>query len=198
MKKTILFITLFLASILGAICQSEISESEIKDEQENVKMWISLIQKAEQNYIDMSVYPTEIQHYQIHMVGIIEQYMMKVEQAEIAYYDGKDYKSLVAEAETIISKIPQLKQMFDDYVDYTKTEKSQSYLELTRQALSEQKALPRMNFVAYTVFRGEYPTEVKKIRSPLPFMKKIIVIYSNGDKAYFTNDKLTKEELINE
>jgi hypothetical protein len=132
------------------------------------------------------------------MIGILEQYMLKVEEAEGVYYDGGDYKSMIEEANVILSKITMLSQMFDEYVEYTNTERSKTYLELTRKALSEQTALPRMHFVAYTVLRGEYPESITSIRSPLPFMKKIKVKYANGDIVYFTNKKLTKEDKAEE
>jgi hypothetical protein len=141
----------------------------------------------------MSVYPEEIQHYQIHLINILEQYMMKVEEAEMVWYDKGDYKPLIADAEAILAKVATLKQIFDEYVTYTQKEKSEEYLKLTRQALSDKKALPRMNYVAYTVFRGEYPVEIQKIRTRLPFIKKIKVVYANGDSAEFTNEKLVKE-----
>lgn len=193
-KKLILLTTFVVASTIGV--SSEISNSELISDQENVQLWISLIQDAEKHYIDMSVYPEEIQHYQIHMIKILEQYMAKIEHAEITYYDGGDYKSAIHEAKNILNKIGKLKQMFDDYVHYTKSEKSTTYLDLTRKALAEQKALPRMHFIAYTVYRGEYPVTVDTIKSPLPFVKKIKVTYENGDVVYFTNDKLIAEEII--
>jgi hypothetical protein len=195
-KLTILLLSLALP--FTPMVGNEEVEKELAAEQAEVQMWISLINKVEQSYFDVTTYPEELHHYQIHLLNNSEAYMIKVEEAELAYHEGQDYKTLITEAEVYLEKNSKLKEIFDRYVDYTKRERSPTYLEETRKALLEKKALPRMHYDAYTVFRGEYPIEVNKIRSRLPFIKKFVAVYSNGDKAHFTNEKLTHEELSNE
>jgi hypothetical protein len=57
--KTIITILLSLTLLLTSVFANEVSGSTLEDEQAEVQMWISLIQKAEQSYIDMEVYPEE-------------------------------------------------------------------------------------------------------------------------------------------
>lgn len=197
MKKLILILLIPLIISIGfAEPVNPQVEKEIQEEIAEVQKWISLMNKVEENYIDMSVYPDELESYELSVATVAENYMNKIEEAEIAYYDQTDVGARLKEAEVILAKFGTYKQMFDEYVAYTKVERSKTFLILTREAVKNHKILRRMNVAAYTVVKGEYPVGISKVRSPIRSLRKVKLLYKDGSIASFTNGKLTSETKL--
>lgn len=173
--------------------QKEIEQSiqqEISAEMEEVKMWMDLYSAVEKEYIEIDKYPSELDKYINYQMQIIDKYLTLVEEAEILYYEQGDSVSKIQEAKKVLLNLKILRKIFNEYVEYKSTERSQSRLKLTEEAIIDGVATPRMHFAAYSVLRGEYPVEVTKMYSRIVRIKRYKLTYSNGDVAMFMNERL--------
>lgn len=168
-------------------------EQEVSSEMDEVKMWMRLLNAVEQEYIDIESYPSELSKYMQHQMIIIDEYLKLVEDAEVQYYEGGDYKKTVALAQRKLKALKVLRYIFDDYVKYKNNEKSQTRLKLSEDAIRNNKAVPLMHRSAYTVMRGEYPIKIerdRKLHSRLKSVETTTFIYRNGDRVVFKGDRL--------
>ena len=167
-------------------------KQDIAEEMDQVKIWMDLYQAVESEYIDIESYPNELSNYMIEQSKIIEKYLTLVEDAEILYYDGGDYKAKIVEAKKVLLNLKLIRKIFDEYVEYKKEERSQNFLTMTEDAIKNKTALPRMSIAAYTVLRGEYPVkaELEKSTSRIKSLRRYVLTYGNGDTVTFMRDRL--------
>lgn len=169
--------------------QQEIQQ-EISSDMDEVKMWMSLYDAVEKQYINIKNYPPELERYMIHQSKIIEEYLILIEDAEVLYYDGGDYKAKIEEAKKKLSTLKILRQIFDEYVWYKENERSQTKLQLSVEAIKSGKAIPMMHRIAYTVLRGEYPVEVLRVDGVVKSLDTHEFTYKNGDTVIFKRGRL--------
>jgi len=209
MKKLLLLlllpITVFATEVedydftLQSEVQKEIEieiKQEIADSLDEVKIWMDLYKAVEAQYIDIESYPNELGGYMIHQTKIIEKYLTLVEEAETLYYDGGDYKGKIVEAKKVLLNLKLIRKIFDEYVEYKITEKSQNFLKMTEEAIRNKTVIPRMSIAAYTVLRGEYPVkaELLKSTSRIKSLRRHVLTYANDDEVTFLRDKLISIE----
>lgn len=207
MKKQIVIILIALASCFTLFAENDFTlqgdvemnieqqiQQEISSEMDEVQMWMKLYEAAESQYIDMSQYPQEIEKYMIHQANTIDDYLTLVEDAEVLFYDGGDYKSKIEEAKDKLRTLKVLRQIFDEYIWYKNHERSENRLKISVDAIENNVAVPRMHRMAYTVMRGEYPVEVIKKESRISRLDKYVFRYRNGDVVTFQNNRLIEIE----
>jgi hypothetical protein len=178
--KTLLIAILACASIISFA-------DDIKSEQDEVQKWVSLIQKSTEYQFKTESYGEELASRQMDVVNLLEDYMIIIEDAEYASYDGVDVSDDLKLAQSKLDRLAELKSIYSDYQKYKESENG-SIVPYVVQTITEGVPQKRIKLPAIEALKMQRHTSVIEIERSRGTMTK--VSFSDGDYFYFLNDRL--------